>query len=121
MNAVWWVIGVAVTAAVSVSAFVDGPDGRAVLLGMAGPVAVSAASWTLTTRTWARDKAALLPQMLKAFTAKVLFFVAYVVVMLKVFDARPVPFVLSFTVTFFATHLAEAYCLKRLMAQVLGK
>lgn len=119
MNALWWVLGVAVTVGVGVSVFVNGPEGGAVLLGVAGPVAASGASWTLTTRTWARDKAALLPWMLRAFAAKVLFFVAYVVVMLKVVGARPVPFILSLTVTFFATHLAEAYCLRRLMAPVL--
>lgn len=113
MNALWWVIGLAVAAGVGV--FGAGYGHReAVALGIAGPVMVAGASWTLTSRTWARDPVAVLPLMLRAFAVKALFFVAYVVVMLGVFDQRLRPFVISFTSTFLATHLAEAYCLRRL-------
>ena len=45
---------------------------------------------------------------------------AYVGVALGVLDVRLRPFVLSFTVTFLATHLAEAFELRRLMAPVLA-
>lgn len=99
MNALWW----------------------AVALGIAGPVIAGAVSWRMTTRTWAKDPPALLPWMLRAFAVKALFFVGYVVVVLAVFGAELRPFVLSFTVAFLAAHLAEAYCLRRLMAPVLGK
>ena len=119
MNALWWVIAIAISAGVGASVFGSGSaEGvvRAVWLGIAGPVVMAAASWTLTTRTWARDKAALLPLMLRAFAVKVMCVVAYVVVMVKVADARPMPFLLSFIGTYLATHLAEAYCLRRLMA-----
>ncbi len=117
MNALWWVIAVTLAAAVGASVFGFGPgDVRAVWLGIAGPVVMSGASWTLTSRTWAREKAALLPLMLRAFAVKAMFVVAYVVLMLKVVDVRPMPFVLSFIGTYMATHLAEAYCLRRLMA-----
>ncbi len=117
MNVLWWVMAIAISTGVgaSVVGFGDGVV-RAVWLGIAGPVVMAGASWTLTTRTWARDKAALLPLMLRAFGVKVMFVVAYVVVMLKVADARPLPFLLSFIATFLATHLAEAYGLRRLMA-----
>ena len=111
MNALWCVIAIAILAGVGAS--VAGLD--SVWLGIAGPVVMAGASWTLTSRTWAREKAALLPLMLRAFAVKVVFVVTYVVVMLKVFDARPVPFVLSLILTFMTTHLAEAYCLRRLM------
>jgi hypothetical protein len=74
----------------------------------------------MTSRTWAREPSALLPWMLKAFWVKALFFVAYVVVVLAVLDVRLRPFVLSFTVTFLVTHLAEAFELRRLMATVLA-
>ena len=121
MNAVWWVIAIAMGTGLGASvAGFDGAVVRAVWLGIAGPVVVAGSSWTLTTRTWARDKAALLPVMFRAFVVKVLFVVAYVVVMLKVADAWPAPFLLSFIVTFLATHLAEAFELRRLMAQVLA-
>ena len=117
MNAVWWVIAIAILAGVGASVFVSGEGAvRAVWLGIAGPVVMAGTSWTLTTRTWARDKAALLPVMLKAFAVKVVCVVAYVVVMVKVADARPMPFLLSFIGTYLVTHFAEAYCLRRLMA-----
>ena len=117
MNALWWVIVLALSTGVgaSLAGFDEGLV-RAVWLGIAGPVVMAGASWTLTTRTWARDKAALLPLMLRAFAVKAMLVVAYVVVMLKVADARPMPFVLSFIGTYLATHLAEALCLRRLMA-----
>lgn len=120
MNALWWAIGIVIAAGVGVSVVGDEPAAaRAVWLGITGPVAMAAASWTLTTRTWAKDRAALLPLMLRAFAVKVLFAVAYVAVMLKGFDARPAPFVAAFIVAYMVTHLAEAYCLRRLMAPVL--
>ncbi len=120
MNVLWWVSGVALSVGLGALWFGYGRGGEAVFLGVAGPVAVAGASWTMTTRIWSRDHVALLPWMLRAFAAKTVFFVGYVVVMLRGFDARPMPFVVSLTVTFLATHLAEAYCLRRLMAPVLG-
>ena len=120
MNVLWWVIGAALSVGLGALWFGFGRGGDAVFLGVAGPVAAASASWMMTTRTWHRDHAALLPWMLRAFAAKVTFFVGYVVIVLKGFEVRPVPFVVSLTVTFLATHLAEALCLKRLMAPVLG-
>ena len=117
MNALWWVIAIAIAAGVGASMSVSGEGAvRAVWLGIAGPVVMAGVSWTVTTRTWAREKAALLPVMLRAFAVKVMCVVAYVVLMVKVADARPMPFLLSFIGTYLATHLAEAYCLRRLMA-----
>jgi hypothetical protein len=117
MNALWWAIVIALAAGVAAPAFgLEGADVRAVWLGIAGPVVMAGSSWTMTTRTWARDKAALLPLMLRAFAVKVAFVVTYVVVMVRVVDARPTPFLLSLVGTYLVTHLAEAYCLRRLMA-----
>ncbi len=120
MNLLWWVIGAALAVGLGALWFGYGRGGEAVFLGVLGPVAVAGASWTMTTRTWAREPAALLPWMLRVFAAKAVCVVGYVVVMLKGVDVRPTPFVASLTVTFLATHLAEAYCLRRLMAPVLG-
>lgn len=117
MNALWSVIALAIAAGFgALAAGWEAEVLRAVWLGIAGPVVMAAASWTVTTRTWAREKAALLPVMLRAFAVKVLCVVAYVVLMVKVVEARPLPFFLSFIATYLATHLAEAHCLRRLMA-----
>ena len=93
--------------------------GYEVLLGVAGPAVVAGASWALMTRTWTRDPAALLPLLLRAFAVKALIFIGYVALVAGVFDVRLTPFVLSFTVAFLATYLAEAYGLWRMMAPVL--
>ena len=39
----------------------------AVVLGIAGQAIAEVVSWRMTTRTWARDPAALLPLMMRAF------------------------------------------------------
>ena len=119
MNALWWVMAVAVAVGLWAMGSKFEHSG-AVVLGIAGPAVAAGASWMMTTRTWAKEPAALLPLMLRAFWVKALFFVAYVVVVLTVFGARLRPFVLSFTITFLATHLAEAFELRRLMAPVLA-
>ncbi len=52
--------------------------------------------------------------MVAAFGGKLVFFGAYVTVMLGVLSLRPLPFVISFTAYFIALHLFEALCLQRL-------
>ena len=54
--------------------------------------------------------------MIGAFGAKLVFFGAYVTVMLKGLSLSPLPFVLSFTAYFIGLHLCEALCLQRLFA-----
>jgi hypothetical protein len=45
------------------------------------------------------------------------FFGAYVTVMLKVLLLSPLPFVVSFTTYFIALHVFEAVCLQRLFGR----
>ena len=66
MNALWWVIGVAAVAGVWVSGSRYEYSG-AVVLGIAGPAIAAGVSWMMTTRTWAREHAALLALMFRAF------------------------------------------------------
>jgi hypothetical protein len=54
--------------------------------------------------------------MVAAFAGKLVFFGAYVAVMLKALGLRPVPFIASFTASFIALHAAEAVCLQRLFS-----
>lgn len=85
-----------------------------VLFGMAGPLAVAGGSWVLAERTWRRRPERLTAVMIAAFAGKMVFFAAYVALMLSVLSLRPIPFVASFTVSFIALHLAEALALRRL-------
>ena len=87
-----------------------------VLLGMLGPLAVAGGSWVLAERTYRRNPERLTAVMVAAFIGKMIFFGAYVVVVLAVLSLRPVPFVVSFTGCFIACHVIEALCLRRLFA-----
>jgi hypothetical protein len=84
------------------------------LLGMMAPLAGAVATWVLVTRTYVRRPERLTPLMVAAFAGKLVFFGAYVTVMLGVLSLRPLPFVISFTAYFIALHLFEALCLQRL-------
>jgi hypothetical protein len=86
------------------------------LLGMAGPLAVASASWVLMERTYRQDPIRLTPLMIKAFAVAMVFFAAYVAIVVTTLTRRPVPFVASFTSYFIALHLAQAVCLRRLFA-----
>ena len=120
MNALWWIITIVVAAGVGASvAGLEPAVVRAVWSGIAGPIFMAVTSWTLTARTWARDHAALMPLMLRAFAVKVVFAVTYVTVMVKGIEVRPMPFFTAFIGAYMATHFAEAYCLRRLMASVM--
>jgi hypothetical protein len=116
VQALWWVIGVALATGVAVAMLGRGNE---VLLGVAGPSVVAGVSWILMMRAWAREPVSLLPLMLRAFAAKALVFVGYVSVVAGVLDVRLTPFALSFTAAFVATYTAEAFGLWRLMAPVL--
>ena len=102
--AAWLVASVAGGASVSVAA----------LFGMVGPLVVACASWVMAQRTYRRDPAALTGLMMAAFGFKIVFFGAYVAVLLEVVRAPLVPFVVSFSSYFIALHFVEAMFLKRL-------
>ena len=54
--------------------------------------------------------------MIAAFAGKMVFFGAYVIVMLRLLSLPPVPFVASFTSYFIALLVMETLCLQRLFA-----
>ena len=79
-------------------ALVDPRARLAVLLGMLGPLAHGRAArgcWP-NARTATRPQA-LMSVMIAAFAFKLVFFGAYVAVMIRVVALRPVPFIASFT------------------------
>jgi len=93
------------------------PDTRlSVVLGMAAPLVAAGVSWVMTERTFTRTPERLTGLMTTGFAAKMVFFGAYVAVMLKVAHLQPVPFVASFTGYFIALYLVEALLMRRLFA-----
>lgn len=85
-----------------------------VLCGMLGPLAAASVSWVLAERKYRQHPQALTKLMMLAFGAKLIFFAAYVTVMLRVLLLRPGPFIIGFTVCFIVLHLIEALFLRRL-------
>lgn len=87
---------------------------RPVFGGMIGPLAAVVASWIVTVQTYRRDPAAVAGMMLKAFFVKAVFFVGYVVVMVKVAELPVRLFGLSFVAFFVALYAVEAVLIARL-------
>lgn len=116
MKAVWWMAGVALVSSLAVAAAPGVDSDREVLLGMLAPLAGAMATAVLVVRTWAWRPEALTPAMMAAFGGKLVFFGAYVAVVLKVLAVRPLPFVISFTTYFIGLHLAEALWMQRFFA-----
>ena len=113
MKAVLWMSGASVGSWLIVGAFVDPRARLAVLLGMAGPLLAVSGSWVLAERTYRQRPDAMTAMMIAAFAFKLVFFGAYVAVMLKVLGS-PVPFIASFTGYFAGLYLMEALYLRRL-------
>ena len=114
MKPVLWMVGGSVCAWLLVTMFMRGQSWSETLCGMFGPLVMAGGTWILAERAWTRGPAHLMPLLIKAFVAKVVFFGVYVTMMLRVLSLRPVPFVISFTGYFIALHLIEALLLRRL-------
>jgi hypothetical protein len=116
MKPVWWIAAAGAACWMALVAVLGGQAVPDASLGLAGPLGATGASWVLVERTYRRNPAQLTSLMVTAFAGKLVFFGAYVAIGLSVLSRRPVPFVLSFTVSFIALHLTEAVCLRRLFA-----
>ena len=79
-----------------------------------GPLAAVCATWVIAERTYRRRPEALTAIMIAAFAGKLVFFMAYVTVMIRVLSLRPVPFVVSFTTYFIVLYFVVALRLRRL-------
>jgi len=116
MTAVAWMAAASLASAALAIAVVGRHTSAEVLLGMLAPLVAVSVSWVLTERTYQQDPQLLSGLMLKAFAAKMLWFGAYVGVVLEIVGVRPVPFVVSFTGYFIALYLTEALLMRRLFA-----
>jgi hypothetical protein len=115
MTPVWWMVGASVASWAAVAA-VAATGRLEVLFGMLAPLAAAVVTWVLVSRTYRARPERLTPLMIKAFGVKMVFYGAYVTLMLTTMGLRPVPFAISFTVYFIALHLIEAMFLQRLFA-----
>jgi len=114
MKAVVAMTAASVASVLAVGVFVDPRARLAVLLGMLGPLLIASGSWVLTERTYRERPQALMSVMVVAFAFKLVFFGAYVAVMIRVVALRPVPFIASFTGYLAGLYLMEALYLRQL-------
>jgi hypothetical protein len=111
-----WMTGASVAAWIAATALFGTRFGIDILGGMLGPLLAACATWALTERTYRAAPERLTSLMVAAFGAKVVFFAAYVTVMVRGLRLAPVPFAASFTGYFVALLLAEALAMQRLFA-----
>ena len=116
MTPVWWMVGLSGLSWLVAAVLLDTHARLEVLYGMLGPLAMVSGSWVLMERAYRRSPQRLTTVMVAAFAGKLVFFGAYVAVMLRVLSARPRTFVASFTGYFIALYLIEALYLRRLIA-----
>jgi len=113
---VWWMVGLSGLSWLVAAALLAPQARMEVLYGMLGPLAMVTGSWILMERAYRRNPERLTAVMVAAFVGKLVFFGAYVTVMLRVLSLRPRTFVASFTGYFIALYLIEALYLRRLFA-----
>ena len=99
------------------AALVDRQTSIEILFGMLGPLAAASGTWFLVAWVYRRRPEDLTPLMAAAFVLKIVFFGAYVAVMIRLLQFRPIPFVVSFTSYFIALYLTEALYLRRLFSE----
>ena len=91
-----------------------------VIGGIIGPLLAALATWVVVTRAHRRNPAGVMNVMMAAFLAKAVFFGVYVVVMIKVLELEPVPFIVSFVAAFITLYAVQALLFARLFRQTAG-
>jgi energy-converting hydrogenase Eha subunit B len=117
MNPVVWMI-TASTGSALAAAFVVPSAAAEIVLGMVAPLLAVVGTGLVAAQTFHTNPAQLLPVMLKALLAKAVFFVTYVIAMLKGLELQAEPFVISFVVYFVALYGVQAALLERLFGRV---
>ncbi len=116
MTPIGGMAGISILSWLVAAAVLDRQTSREVLLGMLGPLAVAIGAWMLMERTYRRQPERLTGVMAMALVGKMVFFGAYITVMLRVLSLRTVPFVVSFTSYFIGLLVIQALALRRLLA-----
>ena len=114
MTPVGWMVVPSIGCWVAATALFGMQTGAEIFLGMIAPLAVTVASWVSIERAHKRDPQRVTGILMAGFAGKLVFFGGYVLVVLRVFGVRPMPFVISFVAYFIALYLIEALALKRL-------
>ena len=118
MRRVAWMIGPSLVCWLAATAVFGRRAGLEMLLGMLAPLVATAASWISIARAHRRNPQSVTGVLMAGFAAKMVFFGGYVLVVLRVFGVRAVPFfIASFTAYFIGLYLVEALYLKGLSSR----
>jgi len=117
MKAAGWIAAAAVGSGLVAVAIAGRSLAVEILSGMLAPLLAVIVSWITTERMYRRDPARLTTLMTGAFAVKMLFFGAYLAVMIKGVGLAVTPFAVSFTGYFVALYLTEALLMRRLFAK----
>jgi len=115
MTPVGWMVVPSIGCWLAATAVFGMQTGREMFLGMIAPLAVTVVSWVSIERGHKRDPGSVTRVLMAGFAAKMVVFGGYVLVVLRVFGVRPMPFVVSFVAYFIGLYLVEALYLKRLL------
>ncbi|MBI4471857.1 MAG: hypothetical protein HY646_04255 [Acidobacteria bacterium] len=116
MNLILWVAAGLIASSLAVALLFGLQTGRDAGLGLLGPLVAMICTWIAVERTHRRRPEGVTPVMIKAFAAKMVFFAAYITVILRTELVEPVPFVISFTIYYLALQITAAIALRRLTA-----
>jgi len=116
MKTAVWMAGVSILSCLAAIGWFGTRLGAEVVLGMLAPLVATMGSWVLIDQTYRRTPDRVTALMVAGFAGKMVFFGAYVAVMLKGLALQPTPFVVSFTSYFIALYAMEAFALRRLFA-----
>jgi hypothetical protein len=114
MKLVLWLAGISWISWLPTTVLSDRQTSLEILYGMIGPLAAVCATWIVADRTYRHRPEALTAVMIMGFAGKLVFFLVYVTVMIRVLSLRPVPFVASFTTYFIVLYFIAALHLRRL-------
>lgn len=106
--------GTSVLSWVVVTLAVSSPVNPEILLGMLGPLVSACLTWVAVARAHRRAPERVTKVLITGFAAKMVFFGAYLVLMLRVADLRPMPFITGFTSYIIGLYMMEAFFLTRL-------
>jgi hypothetical protein len=114
MTPIAWMAGASLLSWFAVTVVAGARVNPEALFGMAGPLAAAGATWIAVQRVHRAAPERLTGVLMAGFGLKVVWYGAYVAVMLRVLTLRPVPFMVSFTIYFIALYAMEALFLQRL-------
>jgi len=120
MKLVWWMLSGSILSALFLTA-ITGMDMRLeIWFGMLGPLLCALVSWIAMERRYTRRPEHMTSLLIKAFITKMVFFAAYIVVLLSNEWVQAIPFAIIFTVYYLSLHVVEAVGLHRLQTAALS-